>query len=166
MARLVLVGLPATGKTTVAQALAGVWHCDYVDTDALIADRLGYSVGEYLRANGEPAFRERELEALRQALSTDVVVATGGGVVVTAPARTMLCAERTYWLDCDVDVLVERLADGDRPLLTDDPRAALERLRAQREQWYLEVSRVRIDASGTLDDVTTRVREVAQKDEQ
>ena len=165
MARLVLVGLPATGKTATAKALAAIWHCDYIDTDELISDRLGYPAGEYLRANGEPAFRARELEALAQALSVDAVIATGGGIVTTAPARAMLSRERTFWLDCGVDVLIERLGDSDRPLLADDPRGALERLRAQREQWYLEVSRARIDASGTLEEVTERVLEAANKDE-
>lgn len=166
MARLVLVGLPGIGKSAVAEALAGAWHCEYLDTDALISAQIGCSAAQYLRANGEPAFRERELEALRQALSTDAVVATGGGIVTTAPARAMLSRERTYWLDCDVDVLMERLDDGDRPLLKDDPRGALERLRREREQWYLEVSRVRIDASGTLEQVTERVLEAVQKEEQ
>lgn len=165
MARLVLVGLPATGKTAVAQALAAAWRCDYIDTDELIGDRLGYSAGEYLRVNGEPAFRERELEALVQALSTDAVVATGGGIVTTMPARAMLSRERTFWLDCGVDVLMERLGDSDRPLLADDPRGALEQIRAQRVPWYLEVSRVRIDASGTLEEVTERVLDAAKKDE-
>ncbi len=164
MARLVLVGLPATGKTATAKALAAIWHCDYADTDELLSDELGQSAGDYLRANGEPAFRVRELEALVQALRTDAVIATGGGIVTSAPARAMLSRERTYWLDCGVDVLIDRLGDSDRPLLGDDPRGALERLRAQRAQWYQEVSRARIDASGTLEEVTERVLEAVNKD--
>ena len=165
MARLVLVGLPATGKTSVAKAIAQLWNCDYVDTDELLSERLGEPASEYLRAHGEPAFRAKEFEALIEALSTDAVVATGGGIVTTASARTMLSRECTMWLDCGAEVLLERLGDSDRPLLADDPRGALERLRGQREQWYLEVSRARIDASGTLEEVTERVLEAANKDE-
>lgn len=165
MARLVLVGLPATGKTAVAKAVADAWHCAYVDTDALVAERLGCSAAQYLRRHGEAAFRDQELEALTEALRSEGVVATGGGIVTTARARVLLERERTYWLDCDVDLLMQRLGEDDRPLLTDDPRDALERLRAQRTPWYLEVSRVRIDASGTLEEVTERVLDAAQKDE-
>ncbi|MHB1087547.1 MAG: shikimate kinase [Acidimicrobiales bacterium] len=166
MARLVLVGLPATGKTAVAKAVADAWHCAYVDTDALLAERLGCSAAQYLRGHGESAFRDQELEALEEALRSDAVVATGGGIVSTARARTILERERTYWLDCDVELLLQRLGEDDRPLLTDDPREALERLRAQRTPWYLEVSRARIDASGTLEEVAQRVLDAVKKDEQ
>lgn len=165
MARLVLVGLPATGKTSVAEAVADAWHCAHVDTDALIGERLGCPAAQYLRLHGESAFRDQELEALREALRSDAVVSTGGGIVTTSLARSLLERERTYWLDCDVEVLMERLGEDDRPLLTDDPREALERLREQRVAWYQEVSRECIDASGTLEEVTERVLDAAQKDE-
>jgi shikimate kinase len=163
MARLVLVGLPATGKTSVARAVADAWHCDHVDTDALMSERLGCPAAQYLRLQGETAFRDEELEALREALNSDAVVSTGGGIVTTPPARKLLERERTYWLDCDVEVLMQRLGEDDRPLLTADPREALERLRDQRVGWYREVSRERIDASGTLEEVTERVLAAAQK---
>jgi len=164
VARLVLVGLPATGKTAVARALAQAWHCDYVDTDALVEERVGSSAAQYLRHHGEVAFRDQELEALREALGQDAVVSTGGGIVTTPRARTLLAGERTYWLDCELDVLMERLGDDDRPLLAENPREALERLREQRSAWYGEVSRARIDASGTLDQVTQRVLDAAEED--
>ncbi|MHB1208295.1 MAG: shikimate kinase [Acidimicrobiales bacterium] len=165
MARLVLVGLPATGKTAVARALADAWGCAYVDTDALVEERVGCPAAQYLRRHGEVAFRDQELEALREALGQDAVVSTGGGIVTTPRARTLLAGESTYWLDCELDEIMQRLGEDDRPLLADDPRSALERLREQRSAWYLEVSRARIDASGTLEQVTRRVRDAAQKDE-
>jgi shikimate kinase len=48
--------------------------------------------------------------------------------------------------------------------LAENPREALERLREQRSAWYGEVSRARIDASGTLDQVTQRVLDAAEED--
>ena len=161
-----LVGAPASGKSEIARALATAWQCDWIDTDAVVANETGESVGDYLRTHGEQAFRARELDALREALDSGGVVATGGGIVTTEQARALLSRERTYWLDCEFDVLVERLGDGDRPLLGDDPRATLERLIEQRTPWYRDVSRRRIDASGTLEEVVASVCDVFQLDDQ
>jgi len=152
---LVLVGLPGVGKTTVARALAGRQHAAAVDTDDVLALEVGTSAAQYLRDEGESNFRARELEALRSALDQagDTVIATGGGIVCTPEARAALSDELTLWLDCDDEVILERLGDTDRPLLAANPAEGLARLRSEREAWYREVSRVRIDTSAPLDHV-------------
>ena len=157
-----LVGLPATGKTTVARALADEWQMKALDTDDLVAQNVGMAAGQYLRAEGEAKFRDRELDALRSVINddTEVVVATGGGIVSSADARELLTAELTLWLDADDEVLLVRLGDVERPLL-DQGAAALAHLRAERDQWYREVSRARIDTAVSIDEVLARVtREV------
>lgn len=145
------------GKSSVAQAMAELWGCSWVDTDDVIAETVGRPVAELLREDGEPAFRDLELAALIAALDTDAIVATGGGVVCAARARDLLKSAPTIWLDCDDQVILARLSDGDRPLLGQDPRGSLARLRDVRVGWYSEVSRARVEASGTLDDVTGRI---------
>ena len=157
MARVVLVGLPGVGKTTVARALGARWRVDALDTDEMIAEVVGESAPEYLRGHGEAAFRDRELEALSAALDADVVLACGGGVVTTPRGRELLARESTVWLDSPDDVLVARLGDGDRPLLGDDLDAGIARLREERAHWYEEVAKVRLDATGTLDEVVDRL---------
>lgn len=163
MRRLVLVGLPATGKTTVARALADEWQVQALDTDDIVAQNVGTSAAQYLRAEGEANFRDRELDALRAVVDggADVVVATGGGIVTSAKARSLLAAEVTFWLDCDDEVLLSRLDDTERPLLDAGAAQALVRLRTERDQWYREVSRARIDTAASIEEVVARVtREV------
>lgn len=156
MARLVLVGLPGVGKTTLARALADYWRCTALDTDDLIAEEVGVSAARYLREHGEVMFRRRELEALRQALKGDAVVATGAGVVTTTSARELLERETTMWLDCDDETLLSRVSNGDRPLLGDDHRQGLAILRVLREEWYRSSARFEVDASGSPDEVCRR----------
>ncbi len=159
MGRLVLVGLPGTGKTTVARSLGALWGWDTLDTDDLVALDVGVAAPEYLRAQGEDSFRERELRVLEATIAQDrdVVIATGGGIVCTPAARVVLADECTLWLDCDDDVILTRLGDVERPLLGDRPAESLATLRRERTPWYRDVARARVDTSGTLEEVVTNV---------
>ena len=157
MARVVLVGLPGVGKTSVAQALSSRWGCPVLDTDEEFQNECGRTASQFLVEEGEAAFRECEVRILRRALDGDVVVATGGGVVTSPAARELLTHEVTLWLDCDDEVILARVIDTERPLLGEDHALALANLRERRQDWYEGVSRARIDASGTLDEVIEQV---------
>jgi shikimate kinase len=165
VARAVLIGLPGSGKTTLARALASDWGCDVVDTDDVLSASVGCSAAEFLRTKGEDAFRRAEVAALGAALAADAVVATGGGVVVSEEARALLTPELTVWLDCENSVLLERLSEGERPLLGTDPAAALVRLREQREGWYREVATVKVDTSGEPGEALKRLRDALENSE-
>jgi shikimate kinase len=165
MADLVLVGLPGAGKTTVGRALAQRLDVEFFDTDEVFFERERVSVQDFLRANDERSFRERELAALRQAIVGSGVVATGGGTVSTPDARRLLGGELTVWLDCADDVLVARVAGGDRPLLGDDPVGRIKELRAAREKLYDHVSRCRVDSSGPLEGLIQQLLAIVAESE-
>ena len=57
---LVLIGMPAVGKTTVGEALAARTGRPFYDTDRELQKRIG-SVPDFLKRYGEPAFREAEV---------------------------------------------------------------------------------------------------------
>jgi shikimate kinase len=157
MARLMLIGLPGVGKSTLARALADRWGCEALDTDDLIAGLVAMSAPEYLATFGEMHFREREFDALCSAIDSSAVVATGAGIVTREAARELIARGNAIWLDADDATLLERVALGERPLLGSDHAESLRRLRAERGAWYRSCARTRIDASGSIDDVIERV---------
>jgi shikimate kinase len=149
VALVVLVGLPGTGKSTIGRRVAGLLECEFVDTDLLIRKKTGQSSAELLRSRGEDYFREQELLSLKEALVTDGVVATGGGVVSSFEARELLKSMPTVWLDSTDQQLERRVRYGDRPLLSSNPKEQLATLRAKRSPWYEEVARARVMSSGS-----------------
>jgi shikimate kinase len=163
---LVLVGLPGTGKSTVAPLLATVLDRGAIDLDSVVEQHAGCSVPDLFASVGEVGFRDLERKALTDTLRGDpVVLATGGGVVTTSEARRELQGCWVAWLRARTDTLVERLSGvGDpgvsRPLLDTEGPAALrlriEELSLERSDLYEEVADVVVD----VDDCTPT--EVAQ----
>lgn len=139
-----LVGLPGSGKTTVAALLAERlgWAC--VDTDREVEAQSGRSPAAIIENDGEAPLREAELRALRRALEgpAQVVVACGGGLLTNAESRALLAGgTTTVWLDAPDNLLLDRLGDaGDRPLLAGDPAGRLAELRRARSHAYGDAS--------------------------
>jgi len=148
-ARLLLVGMMGAGKSTVGQLLADRLGWGYVDSDEDVVRRTGRTVAEIFATDGEPAFRTEESVALRDGLTQrgPVVVSVAGGAVLDPSNRALLAdAGTVVWLRARPDTLAARVGDGhDRPLLGDDPLAALERLAAAREPLYAGLADVTVD---------------------
>jgi shikimate kinase/3-dehydroquinate synthase len=162
--RIALVGLPGTGKSSVARTLARRRGWRLADLDATVEARSGQSLSAVFATEGEAGFRRREAEALEEALAADgpVVVACGGGIVGTPAARRRLAAACTVvWLDgSDGELLAHLGAAGGRPLLAADPPSRLAALRAARQPLYAEIAQLRVDVGGgDVEDVADRVED-------
>lgn len=163
---IVLVGMMATGKSTVGRRVADALGRQLLDSDAMIEARTGRTVAQLWEDGGEPAFRSLETQVLDEALEATppAVVAAAGGVVLSPANRDRLRRVPedggvVVWLRADPAVLAGRVAPGDhRPLLRDDPAGTLARLASEREALYGEVADCTIDVSrATVDDVVAAV---------
>src|SRR5580698_6550737 len=130
---IVLVGMMATGKTTVSQRLAVALGRRVWDSDTMIEKQTGKTVAQLWAQGGEPAYRRLETDALTEALTAVPagIVAAAGGVVLSDVNRVRLqraseAGAVVIWLRADPAVLAGRVAPGDhRPLLADDPLGTL-----------------------------------------
>ena len=109
---------------------------------------------ELFARDGEAAFRRAEATVLGAACAdqTPSVVSVAGGAVLSAENRRLIAASGiVVWLRARPETLAARVGDGaGRPLLGDDPAAALVRLNAVRAPLYAEVADIVID----VDDLT------------
>src|ERR1035441_4410527 len=119
-ARLLLVGMMGSGKTTVGHLVAQRLGWPHLDSDAEVEEAIGQSVPEIFAGQGEPAFRAAETAALVRALSVEpVVVSVAGGAVLDPDNRRLIAGAGTVvWLRAEVETLADRVGDGaGRPLL-------------------------------------------------
>lgn len=144
---IVLVGLMATGKSTVGRIVARTLDRPLVDSDDQVEAMTGRTVREIWQTDGEAAFRRLETAALTEALAAEEssVVAAAGGVVLADENRVLLAADHVevVWLRARPDTLVARIGavdDGHRPLLDDDPAGMLVRMESDRRSLYESVA--------------------------
>jgi shikimate kinase len=136
---IVLVGMRASGKTTVGRELAARLGRPFVDVDELIEGLAGRPADAVLAQDGEPAFRALEARALDLAAGMPgAVVATGGGSVLLGDEFARLARDALVaFLDAPPEVLEQRASIRPRPALTGlPPRAEIEVLRARRLPLY------------------------------
>jgi shikimate kinase len=160
---VVLVGVMGTGKSTVGLGVARALQCSFVDLDAQITNSAKCTVSEIFARGGETEFRAIETDVLAMVLddasaqiaqqfANSVVVATGGGAIISQANRDKITstADHVIWLDAHVDDLVRRTSSSttSRPLLANNPQQVLSALSSERASLYEQVATTKIDTTG------------------
>ncbi|HEX9196100.1 MAG TPA: shikimate kinase [Azonexus sp.] len=146
-----LVGLMGAGKTTIGRQLARRLGRRFFDSDHEIVARTGVPIPTIFEIEGEEGFRRREsLEIAELTSETDIVLATGGGVVLSPENRKRLHDSGwVVYLNVPPAMLFERTRlDRNRPLLrVENPLGKLEELHALRDPLYRETAHLVVDGS-------------------
>ncbi|NMG28662.1 shikimate kinase [Aromatoleum evansii] len=149
MVLVILVGMMGAGKTTVGREYARRHRMRFIDCDHEIEARTGVKVSTIFEIEGEEGFRRRETQLIDELThESDLVLATGGGVVLNPDNRAMM-SERgiVVYLNVPTSVLWERTRhDRNRPLLqVPNPRERIETLYRERDPLYRSVADIIVD---------------------
>jgi shikimate kinase len=146
---LYLVGMMGAGKSTVGRLLARRLKLRFYDCDHEIERRCGVKIPLIFEIEGERGFREREAQVVEELTALPgIVLATGGGAVLSAPNRRRLAEHGTViYLRARPEDLYNRVRnDRHRPLLaTADPLRRLRELHAERDPLYASIADLVVD---------------------
>lgn len=143
MSAIVLIGFMGAGKSTISQLLAEKIQQPTIDLDQVLETKLGMTIPAFFDTYGEAAFRKRETEILAQALQSDQIIATGGGIVTSQPNRQLLEKEQVVYLKAAPEQLITRIRSDRqtiRPLAENKTDQELLALFLAREAWYEDLA--------------------------
>jgi len=140
MSRILLIGPPGAGKSTIGVALAKELSIDFIDTDQEVERETGKTITDIFVVDGETHFRAIELETLRKVLTLESgVISLGGGAPISQEAQEVIeqSNSHTVFLDVSLATAAPRVGfNRDRPLLLGNPRAQWQALSDNRRPIY------------------------------
>jgi shikimate kinase len=150
---IVLIGMPACGKSTIGVQLAKWLSMEFIDTDLLVQARAGASMQAYQDAHGMEAYRALECETARSIVCDNCVIATGGSMVYYVEAmRHLQSLARIVFLDVPVAEIRQRIGDLSRRGVVIRPGMTLDDLYAERQPLYRRYADRVIDCAGRSQD--------------
>ena len=153
---ITLIGMPASGKTSVGKHLSDKLNKTFVDSDDEIVKVENKTISEIFKDSGEAYFRNIEKNVIKElSMLNSQVVSTGGGAILNPEnIENLKGNSRIYFLDRPLDMLI---TTQDRPLSSN--RADLENLYNERYELYKSSADVIIDGSKTVEEVAKIIEE-------
>ncbi len=149
---IILIGMPGSGKSVVAQALGQRLHRPVIETDAEIVKAAGMTIPEIFEKSGEEEFRRLEtLEMQASGKLSERIISTGGGVVTREENYNLLHQNGIIvWLERDTSKLP---TDG-RPI---SQKSDLRELYRKRKPMYEKFADIRVSNDGTVRETVDKI---------
>ncbi len=146
---VVLIGMPAAGKSTIGVVLAKRTGRAFVDTDLLVQERAGKPLQQIIADEGTSALRALEDQCVAELRCRAAVIATGGSVVYSDESVAHLRRGGVLvYLNVPLAELAVRLTDADTRGLVRRPGQSLSELYRERAPLYRRAADVEVDCSG------------------
>ena len=166
---MALIGFMGTGKTAVGKALAEKLRKNFVELDLLIEQKAGRPIPEIFQQDGEIAFRELEIEVIKEvSKDKNLVIACGGGIVLNKINIDRLRQQsRIVYLTASPRVILKRISSeaGQRPLLeVDDPILTIRGMLGFRRPFYeraadITINTSRLDINSVAEQIISKLKE-------
>ncbi len=159
-----LIGMPASGKSTLGVQLAKWLSMGFMDTDLLVQARAGISMQAFQDANGMDAYQTLECETVKSVICENCVIATGGSAVYCNEAMGHLKSmARIIFLDVSPDEIKRRIGDYSERGVVIQPGMTLDDLYKERRPLYLKHADQIIQCSEkTSDEILSDVRKATK----
>lgn len=158
--KIVLIGPPGAGKSSVGKALAKELSLTFIDSDSEIEKAAGKKISEIFVEDGEPHFRAMEVDKVKQLLRDFTgVISLGGGAPINKEISDILETVDYPVIFIDVSIAQAAIRIGfnkDRPLLLINPRQQWINLMSQRRPVYEKL------ATDTVSSDSKKPHEVAK----
>jgi len=158
--KIVLIGPPGAGKSSIGRALAKELLLAFIDSDGEIEKSAGKKISEIFVDDGEPHFRALEVEKVKELLQEfEGVIALGGGAPINSEISQILGAASYPVIFIDVSIAQAATRIGfnkDRPLLLINPRQQWMNLMSERRPIYEKL------ATDTVSSDSKKPHEVAK----
>lgn len=167
--KLILIGPPGAGKSSIGRQLSKVFEVPFKDTDVIVEERTGKKISDIFLEDGEANFRKIEREiVLKEISNIDGVLALGGGSVLDNEVAEKLesMKSKVIYLEVSISNAAPRVGfNKDRPLLAVNPRQQWLNLMEQRKPIYERLSGVKISTDNKKpNEVVAEIRELIKSE--
>lgn len=163
--KLVLIGMPGCGKTSIGRLVSEKLRFKFIDLDEEIVRSASMSINEIFAKLGEERFRELETDALKKSLESDnAVISTGGGIVKLD--RNVKAIKNmggyTVFIDRPLSLIIGDIDTSERPLLKDGADR-LKNLYAERYELYKAAADTTAVNDGSIEDIVEDIEDIVNK---
>lgn len=151
---IVLIGMPTSGKSTIAKALGQRMDMPIIDMDEQIEKEQHCSITQLFERHGEAYFRQLEHELVQKlALEKGVIISTGGGIILNPKNMEYLKAN-------GICVFIDRplkqlFASQDRPL--SKTQDEIQKLYEMRYPLYQQYGDIHIQNTTTVQEAIQQI---------
>ena len=151
--KIVLIGPPGAGKTSIGKALSKELGLAFIDSDAEIERISGKTISEIFVDQGEAVFRKTEVETVTRILAEfEGVVALGGGAPINPEIQKVLLNSEypVIFIDVSISQAANRIGfNKDRPLLMINPRQQWLHLMSERRPIYEKLATITVSSDNS-----------------
>jgi len=150
--KIVLIGPPGAGKSSIGKALARQLSMDFIDSDNEIEKIANKKIAEIFVDDGEAVFRKIEVEVVSRLLNDfSGIIALGGGAPINPEIQNQLQTAdfSIVFIDVSISQAANRIGfNKDRPLLLINPRQQWMSLMSQRRPIYEKLATQTVSSDG------------------